>query len=280
MARTRGRAARIKTHACATTTRRFRRAIQASEETNTALAERYGVNRKTIAKWKARESTSDDRMGPKNPCSSVLTRDDEAIILAFRWRTRLPLNDCLYKLRRRTPKLSRSALHRCLKRLGLGKIGRTYAGPPLTSASLEGPYTFEITVIEVTFFEGVIGMVLHVFLAVEEVTKQMYAEVRAATPEDAADFLAHLVAEFSQSILRVTTDILPIFTDWRAHFNEDMAEVSPHPFSVACRDNRIVHTRTIPPYQKPIEWKLPSATVDIQYYQPRGQSASLPARGW
>src|SRR5271165_2576191 len=58
-----------------------RRAIQLSEEKNIALAKRYGVSRKTIAKWKARESTSDERMGPKNPCSSVLTQDDEAIIL-------------------------------------------------------------------------------------------------------------------------------------------------------------------------------------------------------
>src|SRR5208282_2323102 len=42
-----------------------RRAIQLSEEKNIALAKRYGVSRKTIAKWKARESTSDERMGRK-----------------------------------------------------------------------------------------------------------------------------------------------------------------------------------------------------------------------
>ena len=32
-------------------------------------------------------------MGPKNPRASILTQDDEAIILAYRWRTRLPLDD-------------------------------------------------------------------------------------------------------------------------------------------------------------------------------------------
>jgi hypothetical protein len=63
------------------------------------LPSRYGVNRKTIAKWKAREFTSDERMGPKNPCSSVLTLKDEAIILAYRWRTHLSLNDCHDRLR-------------------------------------------------------------------------------------------------------------------------------------------------------------------------------------
>src|SRR5271166_7028585 len=97
-------------------TPRVRRAIQLSEEKNIALAKRYGVRRKTIAKWKARESTSDARMGPTNPRASILTQDDEAIILAYRWRTRLPLDDCLDRLRRLMPKLSRSLLYRCLRR--------------------------------------------------------------------------------------------------------------------------------------------------------------------
>ena len=123
----------------------MRRAIQASEEKNVVLAKRYGVNRKTIAKWKAREFTSDERMGPKNPCSSVLTRDDEVTILAYRWRTRLSLNDCHDRLRRLMPKLSRSALYRCLKRWGFSRIGSTAPSPSLTSAALRGPYTFEIT---------------------------------------------------------------------------------------------------------------------------------------
>jgi transposase-like protein len=34
-----------------------------------ALAKRYGVNPKTIAKWKSRKSVSDLRTGPKEPRS-------------------------------------------------------------------------------------------------------------------------------------------------------------------------------------------------------------------
>ncbi|WP_343528995.1 helix-turn-helix domain-containing protein, partial [Sphingomonas sp.] len=36
-----------------------RRAIQHSQESLRALAERHGVNQKTIAKWKRRRSTAD-----------------------------------------------------------------------------------------------------------------------------------------------------------------------------------------------------------------------------
>ena len=185
----RSQQAQKRTHSCATTTPEVRRAIQASEEKSTVLAERYGVNRKTIAKWKAREFTSDERMGPKNPCSSVLTQEDEAIILAYRWRTRLSLNDCLDRLRRLMPKLSRSTLHRCLRRHGFSRIGKTAKCPPVTSAGLRGPYTFEITANEVAFPDDIVGVVRSVFLAVEEVTKHLYAEVIDITPENAAAFL-------------------------------------------------------------------------------------------
>src|ERR1700722_8102960 len=52
-------------HGSATTTEAVRRAIQHSQESLRALAKRYGVNPKTIAKWKARTSVSDLPTGPR-----------------------------------------------------------------------------------------------------------------------------------------------------------------------------------------------------------------------
>jgi hypothetical protein len=253
VARKPSRGARRRTHSCATTTPRVRRAIQASEETNLVLAKRHGVNRKTIAKWKARESLSDERMGPKNSCSSLLTLQTEAIILAYRWRTRLALDDAHFRLKRLMPKLSRSTLYRCLKHRGLSRIGPTASCPPLTTAALKGPFRFEISANEVALRDpgDVIGLGFEVFLAIEEITKDVYAEVSAATPENAAAFLVNLVAQFPEKIIAVGTDIRPAFTDWRAGFNEDMASVGPHPFAVACRARGIVHSRSPPPYAKP-----------------------------
>jgi len=90
-------------------------------------------------------SNSDERMGPKNPSSNILTDDDEAIVLAYRWRTRLSLNDSYLRLKRFIPQLSRSTLYRCLKRHGLNKIGPIAKCSPLTTGALRGPYLFEIT---------------------------------------------------------------------------------------------------------------------------------------
>ena len=151
------------------------------------------------------------------------------------------------------PKLSRSTLYRCLKRRGLSRIGPTATWPPPTTAALKGPYSFEITAHEVVFHDpnGVLGLIFPVLLAVEEITKYVYAEVAAATPEDAAAFLTNLVAQFSEKIIAVATEIRLTFTDWKAGFNEDMALVGPHPFAVACRAHGIAHIRSTPPHAMP-----------------------------
>ena len=72
-------------HGSATTTEAIRRAIQNIQESLRALSKRYGINQKTVAKWKRRTSTADLRTGPKEPRSTVLSVEDEAIIVAFRW---------------------------------------------------------------------------------------------------------------------------------------------------------------------------------------------------
>ena len=80
-----------------------------------ALARQHGINRKTVRKWRERASVEDAPMGPKQPRSTALTPEQEAVVVAFRRHTLLPLDDCLYALQATIPHLSRSALHRCLQ---------------------------------------------------------------------------------------------------------------------------------------------------------------------
>jgi hypothetical protein len=80
----------------ATTTEAVRRAIQNSQENLRGLAQRYGINSKTV--------------------------EDEAIIVAFRRHTLLPLDDCLYALQATIPHLTRSSPHRCLQRHGISRL--------------------------------------------------------------------------------------------------------------------------------------------------------------
>ena len=109
-------------HGSTTTTEAVRRAIQCSQESLRALARRYGINQKTVAKWKRRSSVVDLPTGPKEPRSTVLSIEEEAIVVAFRKHTLLPLDDCLYALQPTIPHLTRSSLHRCLERHGIGRL--------------------------------------------------------------------------------------------------------------------------------------------------------------
>lgn len=61
-------------------------------------------------------------MGPETPLSTVLTPEEEAVVVAFRRHTLLPLDDCLYSLQPSIPRLTRSSLHRCLERHGISRV--------------------------------------------------------------------------------------------------------------------------------------------------------------
>src|SRR5947208_16998751 len=109
-------------HGSATTTEAIRRAIQRSQESLRTVAKRHGINPKTVAKWRKRSFVADLPTGPKQPSSTVLSIEEEAIVVAFRRHTLLPLDDCLYALQATIPHLTRSSLHRCLKRHGISRL--------------------------------------------------------------------------------------------------------------------------------------------------------------
>ena len=64
-----------------------RRAIQHSQESLRSLSKRYGINQKTVAKWKKRDTVTDLPTGPREPRSTVLSAEHEAVIVAFRRHT-------------------------------------------------------------------------------------------------------------------------------------------------------------------------------------------------
>lgn len=109
-------------HISITTTEAVRRAIQNSKERLRALSARCGINQKTVAKWKNRTLVADLPTGPKDAKSTVLSLDKEAMIVAVRRHTLLPLDDCLYALQPTIPQLTRSSLDRCPQRYDISRL--------------------------------------------------------------------------------------------------------------------------------------------------------------
>jgi transposase-like protein len=90
----------------ARTTQPIRRAIERSQQSLQSLAQRHGINPKTVAKWRKRTTPQDAAMGPQ-PASTGLSPEEEAAAVAFRQHTQLPLDDCLYALQAMIPRLTR-----------------------------------------------------------------------------------------------------------------------------------------------------------------------------
>ena len=65
-----------------------------------ALSRTDGVNQKTIAEWTKRKSTVDLATEPKDPESSSLTIEEEAVVVAFRRHALLHLDGYQYALQR------------------------------------------------------------------------------------------------------------------------------------------------------------------------------------
>ena len=179
-------------HRGATTTEAVRRAIQHSQESLRTLARRHGINPKTVAKWRKRCSVADLPTGPKNPHSTVLTVEQEAVIVAFRKHTLLPLDDCLYALQATIPALTRSSLHRCLERHGISRLPETEGGskPGRKKFELYPIGYFHIDLAEVRTAEGK----LYLFVAIDRTSKFAFVElVERADMRAAAAFLQALI---------------------------------------------------------------------------------------
>jgi len=161
-------------HGSATTTKAVGRAIQNGQASLRELAARYGINPKTVAKWRRRTSVQDAPMGPREPHSTVLTKDEEALIVAFRKHTLLPLDDCLYALQATVPNLTRSSLHRCFKRHGISRLPETKGDKRTRKKFKAYPIGyFHIDIAEVRTEEGK----LYLFVAIDRTSKFAYAEL-------------------------------------------------------------------------------------------------------
>jgi transposase InsO family protein len=191
-------------HGSATTTEAVRRAIQNSQESIRTLANRYSINPKTVAKWKKRSHTQDAPMGPKNKQSTVLGVEEEALVIAFRKHTLLPLDDCLYALHETIPHLTRSALHRCLQRHGISRLPQIGNRPSKKKRFKKYPIGyFHIDIAEVRTEEGK----LYLFVAIDRTSKFAFAELHErATRPIAAEFLRHLIGAVPYQIHTILTD--------------------------------------------------------------------------
>ena len=240
-------------HGGATTTAAVRRAMQHSQESLRGLAERYGINPKTVVKWRKRGSVSDQRTGIQEPRSTVLSVEDEAVVIAFRRHTLLPLDDCFYALQPTLSHLTRSSLHRCLQRYGISRLPDTEGDRPQRSKFKGYPTGyFHIDIAEVRTEEDK----LRLFVAIDRTSKFAFVELHEkATRRVASNFLRALATAVPYKIHTVLIDNGTHFTEpggdgWTPKNIRQMLERGElflwHAFEFACAELGIEHRLTKP----------------------------------
>lgn len=231
-------------HGSATTTHAIRAAIQRSQASAAELSRTYGINPKTVLKWRKRATVEDRRTGPREPHSTVLSVEEEAAIVAFRRHTLLPLDDCLYALQPSIPHLTRSSLHRCLQRHGISRLPEVDGEKaPTRRFRRYAIGYFHIDIAELRTGEGR----LFLFVAIDRTSKFAFARlVERANTQTASAFLDELVAAVPYRVHTVLTDNGIQFADQPRNRNGLTARFRGHPFDRACLRHAIEHRLTRP----------------------------------
>lgn len=112
-------------------------------------------------------------MSPRQPHSTVLTAEQETVIVAFRRQTLLPLDDCLYALQPNIPNLTRSGLHRCLQRHGISRLPDVGEKPAKKKFKQYPIGYFHIHIAKVCTEQGR----LYLFVAIDYTSKFAYVKL-------------------------------------------------------------------------------------------------------
>jgi transposase InsO family protein len=240
-----------------------------------------------VAKWKRRGSVADLPTGPKAPKSTVLSIEEDAIVVAFRRHTLLPLDDCLYALQATLPHLSRSSLHRRLQRHGISRLPEVEGDKPDKRKFKAYPIGYvHIDIAEVRTEEGK----LYLFVAIDRTSKFAYVELHEkATTRVAADFVRALLKAVPYKVHTILTDNGTHFTtpgNQRSAAPDiklalENGEIfRAQPFELACVQNDIDHRLTKPKHPwtngqvERMNHTLKEATVNRYYYETHEQLRS------
>jgi transposase-like protein len=239
-------------HGSAKTTHAIRAAIQRSKATIAQLAEKYDLNPKTVMKWRRRQSVEDMPMGPQDARSTVLSVEEEAMCVAFRKHTLLPLDDCLYALQASIPHLTRSSLHRLFQRNDISRLPAAEGDKSRKKFKAYPIGYFHIDIAEVRTAEGK----LYMFVAIDRASKFAFVELHErATRRNASEFLKRLIKAVPYKVHTVLTDNGVQFTTPGnvASAAKDIREVLDrgglvwaHGFELVCAQNDIDHRLTKP----------------------------------
>jgi transposase InsO family protein len=238
----------VKLHANAATTPKTRAYIQASDQPVAALSRELGISETTVRRWRRRRDVADRATTPY----TIATRfaAEEEIAVELRTRLQLSLDDILDVMHRcLRPDISRSALHRCLKRRGVSH--KPSAPKPATQSF--APQPFGYVHVDLKHLPRLNKQPAYVFVAIERTTRFVHIEiVEERSGATIAACLERFLKAFGHPVHTILTDNGSEFTDrfgdvrWHKRDDQRRGGTGRHPFDQVCQHHRVRHKLTRP----------------------------------
>ncbi|WP_022665849.1 helix-turn-helix domain-containing protein [Desulfospira joergensenii] len=251
---------KIHLHKNATTTPAQRAFIQNNSHFSVSqLAEKIGVSKTTVRRWRKRSNVFDHSHTP-NRVSKALTPVDEIKIVLCRLVTRAGLDD-LHKIVGSFLDIecSRASLNRCLKRYHISKLPGLQHFVPYDLRDYTGTYLYYIC-FQIPGFSGLTSPIsLHTLLDCS------FRIVNAKLTLSGPEFLSHYIREFPLRILGIIHQdpvVLTPGTDIGADRHRQLMMVENQ-----CRSNRILSHHLETPYPKTIQ-KLKEVCASLENKMP------------
>ncbi len=242
----------IRLHKNAKLTPAVRELIAKSQEPARVLAARYHVTLATIYKWKRRQDFL-DRPHTAHRLRTTLNAAQEAILVYLRRQYLIPLDDLLRLAREfLCEKLSRAALHRCLRRHGVGNLEALKPAAERKAPGKFPAYEPGYVHIDVKYLPKLEDQEErgYAFVAIDRATRWVFLRVYPdKSAESAAAFLRELSSACPFVIKIILTDNGKEFTGRvLADTEEDKTKDKPskHEFKELCEALGIEHRRTRP----------------------------------
>jgi transposase-like protein/transposase len=238
----------IMLHKRARTTHATRKEIQDSTLSERALAKKYNLHRATISKWKNRDTVEDYSHRP-HELHATLSSIEETIVIELRKSLLLPLDDLLVIVHEFiNPKMSRSALDRCLRRHGVSNLKNLMPvddkeKKPVKSFKDYVPGYIHIDVKYLPKMPDEHGR-KYLFVAIDRATRWVFMEIRASkSARSAESFLKNLLKKVPFTITKILTDNGKEFTD-RFCATGQRKPTGNHLFDKQCTSSEIEHRLT------------------------------------